>query len=950
MFKYLCLLFVCVECVFHIKSGVTFKPYRYDTKKPADFFGYSVVLNKSEIFIGAPKANSISNPTNTTGLVYKCKLQLNVKNVMCKSFGLANEDSDLIFRRFMVTSDFFKNDMWFGSTIAVVPGGKFLMCAPRYATPYKNTHLLMNGGCYVQGQKRGNTLLPLKEMNRQAFMTDGSREEFGEYGTHLNFYAYGQAGMSVKVTENNTVIIGAPGLLQWTGGVIEYKFYPDSVETSSLFFSKQPVTNPYYTKDLGPDDYLGYSVESGVFEANGKTLYIAGAPRSKSGFGQVLIFEPSFKELDPIKIKAKLVGDQLGSYFGATLCCTDINGDGVIDLLVGAPNYVHKNDTITYDQGAVFVYLTEQRFQDSFTLRAVGFVRGSSESGAHFGLTIADLGDVDGDGYSDVAIGAPWEDNGSGAVYIYRGSETGLNNKYIQRIQVAGAKTFGGSISKGVDVDNNNCNDLAVGAFKSDTAYVFRCIPTVHVEVSIRVPDAMNLQPNATNFTAQFCIKTTEKIMWPHVKLDLKATVEVDSEGNRAMLDGDPVYSVSIKPGNEMCEEQIVKVHPTADLSNPISMKFNLAPSETFQDSKSFPSHAARLSDDSILSTSFDIQLTRDCGDDLICRPLLHMTLESLDSPYIPGTNHRLGLKINIMNKEEASYGALIHLTVPSSPKRLPSVCSLVNYNVTCKLPSPFYRGESVEWEIEVEYTQTEDNNKEIPIEVELHVPFYRGTDMEKVVKQLTIFVTPKASFSISGKPLPNATISVSRDKFNDRDRIHFVHNFEVINLGPSDCFNLSTQLLIPDKVNISNKIKGCSEGPVIECSWSIPAKVSLPILVPLYIDLDRFGVFLEENPIYNITTSLILVDEINRMLNITTTLSLEPAQPIWPVIVGCIAGILLLAVIVFVMYKYGFFSRQRREDLKRLQEQCQSEPSTSLCDVNFAAEESSTELLSDSE
>ncbi|CAF4893955.1 unnamed protein product [Pieris macdunnoughi] len=109
-------------------------------------------------------------------------------------------------------------------------------------------------------------------------------------------------------------------------------------------------------------------------------------------------------------------------------------------------------------------------------------------------------------------------------------------------------------------------------------------------------------------------------------------------------------------------------------------------------------------------------------------------------------------------------------------------------------------------------------------------------------------------------------------------------------------------------------------------------------------------SIFLEENPIYNITTSLILVDEINRMLNITTTLSLEPAQPIWPVIIGCIAGILLLAVIVFVMYKYGFFSRQRREDLKRLQEQCQSEPSTSMCDVHFAAEESSTELLSDSE
>lgn len=48
-------------------------------------------------------------------------------------------------------------------------------------------------------------------------MTQGLRKEYGEYGTHLNFYAYGQAGFSAKVTENNSVIIGAPGLLQWTG-------------------------------------------------------------------------------------------------------------------------------------------------------------------------------------------------------------------------------------------------------------------------------------------------------------------------------------------------------------------------------------------------------------------------------------------------------------------------------------------------------------------------------------------------------------------------------------------------------------------------------------------------------------------------------------------------------------------------------------------------------------
>lgn len=59
---------------------------------------------------------------------------------------------------------------------------------------------------------------------------------------------------------------------------------------------------------------------------------------------------------------------------------------------------------------------------------------------------------------SDVAIGAPYEDDGAGAVYIYMGSAAGLNPNYAQKIQVAGTKGFGISISKGLDIDNNQRN------------------------------------------------------------------------------------------------------------------------------------------------------------------------------------------------------------------------------------------------------------------------------------------------------------------------------------------------------------------------------------------------------------------------------------------------------------------------------------------------------------
>lgn len=58
----------------------------------------------------------------------------------------------------------------------------------------------------------------------------------------------------------------------------------------------------------------------------------------------------------------------------------------------------------------------------------------------------------------DIAIGAPWEESGAGAVYIYMGTANGLSKKNVQKIQSSKASGFGWSVAKGVDVDQNKCN------------------------------------------------------------------------------------------------------------------------------------------------------------------------------------------------------------------------------------------------------------------------------------------------------------------------------------------------------------------------------------------------------------------------------------------------------------------------------------------------------------
>ncbi|XP_068632588.1 integrin alpha-9-like [Battus philenor] len=919
----LSLISLCVcNVIFHEGSVITYLPDDYSM-----YFGYSVLLSDMGLIVGAPKAASRDNKKISPGLIFNCELQnLDVRNSTCQPIGLSINVHGKFFGRVLLARDFFRDDMWFGATIASVPDGKLIACAPRWAVPYKDKHLLANGACYIISQKRGMTLLPLKEMNHQAYKTDGARREYGEYGTHLNFYAYGQAGISVKVTEDNSIIIGAPGLLQWTGGIVDYQYNP---EPNSMFISKQPTTNPYFTKELVPDDYFGYSVESGVFGIDNKTLYIAGAPRSKLGYGQVLIFEPAFRENDPLKVIKSLRGPQLGCYFGASLCTMDVNADGKLDLLVGAPNFVTKEGEPFYDQGAVFVYLNKH--QDiNFTLEYKSFVSGSNMNGARFGSAIADMGDIDGDGYRDVAIGAPWESEGQGAVYIYKGSEKGLSGHYIQKIVAPNAQSFGISISRGFDVDQNNCSDLAIGAINSNTVHLYRCVPTMEVTAAIQVPDAMYLPLNATNFTALFCVESREQSNWPHVKTTLLGKITVDSGGGRAWISGDSEYEIDLSPGNRACEEQIVQVLPTADLSKPITIKFNIEPKIILKDdSPIFLRNEARLSEKSKLYSSFDIQLNRDCGEDLICKPLLEMNLKALNSPYVPGSGNRLGVEITVLNKDEPAYGAKVHLPLPSLPKRLPSACALKALNVTCNLPAPLHRNEKVTWEIELEFTQNNSVVNEINMEANLEDPLHAKNASDKITRALTIVVKPEATFNITGTVQPNRTISVTRNEFDNGDSVAFVHYFQITNLGPSDWYNLSAKIIAPYKMNLSNSINGCLGDDDLFCSWSLNANASLAISLSYKFNLSLHGDYFEKVTKLNATSTIILLGKENRNCSITTTLVLDPTQLPWSWIIGIVAGLLVFAVIVFCLYKFGFFTRQEREDLKRLQEA--SEDSNSL-------------------
>jgi hypothetical protein len=154
-------------------------------------------------------------------------------------------------------------------------------------------------------------------------------------------------------------------------------------------------------------------------------------------------------------------GAQSDAAFGLTLAAAgDVNGDGYADVLAGAPLF----DGGSVDEGRVEAYLGGA---EGLT-EAAGWSATGVQAGARFGSSASTVGDLDGDGFDDFAIGAPLHDNGEtneGAVFVYSGSGAGpaVTPNWTLEANVGGAQ-FGVAVAGAGDVNGDGFGDLLVGA------------------------------------------------------------------------------------------------------------------------------------------------------------------------------------------------------------------------------------------------------------------------------------------------------------------------------------------------------------------------------------------------------------------------------------------------------------------------------------------------------
>ncbi|MBI4880391.1 MAG: FG-GAP repeat protein [Planctomycetes bacterium] len=154
-------------------------------------------------------------------------------------------------------------------------------------------------------------------------------------------------------------------------------------------------------------------------------------------------------------------GNEQDSEFGlAVSTAGDVDGDGYAEVAIGAPRF----DGGQADQGRVFVFQGSAKGLSA----QPAWIRGGEQMGARFGHALAAAGDVDGDGFADLLVGAPEHDHGEmneGRVFLFRGSSTGpeASASWIAELNQAGAR-LGVSVASAGDVDGDGYSDVLAGS------------------------------------------------------------------------------------------------------------------------------------------------------------------------------------------------------------------------------------------------------------------------------------------------------------------------------------------------------------------------------------------------------------------------------------------------------------------------------------------------------
>jgi hypothetical protein len=199
------------------------------------------------------------------------------------------------------------------------------------------------------------------------------------------------------------------------------------------------------------------AAEAGDVNGDGYSDVIVGYPNYNWGRAEVYYGSPSGLETTP----SWIAEPDAPSIFGYSVATAgDVNGDGYSDVIIGAYGYSNGENS----EGRAFVY---HGSASGLEAEPAWFAESNHYLG-EFGYSVASAGDVNGDGYSDVVVGAFGWDNpetNEGEAFVYLGSPTGLSDDYAWRQESNNVEAnFGTSVASAGDVNGDGYSDVIIGA------------------------------------------------------------------------------------------------------------------------------------------------------------------------------------------------------------------------------------------------------------------------------------------------------------------------------------------------------------------------------------------------------------------------------------------------------------------------------------------------------
>jgi hypothetical protein len=256
------------------------------------------------------------------------------------------------------------------------------------------------------------------------------------------------------------LLVGAPGADSYQGRAYLYLGGQKGWQLGQGLGGADAI----YTGEAASDE-AGTSVAAGDVNGDGYADLLIGAPSHSSWRGRAYLVlgsanpgNLSLGAAGVVKFSGEADSDRAGI---SVACAGDVNGDGYADLLVGAAAYGGG-------QGRAYLVLGSSSL-GSLSLSDASVVKYTGESGSNAGISVAGAGDVNGDGYADLLVGAQWASSGQGRAYLVLGgpspsSHTLNSSGDVTYTGEVASDRAGYSVAGAGDVNDDGYADLLVGA------------------------------------------------------------------------------------------------------------------------------------------------------------------------------------------------------------------------------------------------------------------------------------------------------------------------------------------------------------------------------------------------------------------------------------------------------------------------------------------------------